>query len=283
MPAIVLLAGSRDNRVTGLQIGAKNADAMVDAGQSNRFENVEFIGYGDAEAAVRWLAGSTSGSLKGGEAKQFKNIAANEAGTEAGHRVTAVDSSSISGAPFVGFGGGKNSVTTPFNSDATPYYERTSPILDLPWGLGDKPIAIIGAAGNIDGIRPGEYFGEIVRIRPLNGMTIRDTALTENNIVLRTEGSTIAATGRVVYAFQWDDGAWRMARGGGRLTYARPRHGAVPRQGFQGLNKARKRAGTEYSIGGSKVKIDPSAAVADAPKRRKTMEFPDFPNAPASQ
>lgn len=55
---------------------------------------------------------------------------------------------------------------------------------------------------------------------------------------------------------------------------------------FKVLKKARKQAGAELFDGGGKTKDDPWAAFADVPKRRKrapTIEWQDFPDAPAGQ
>lgn len=214
MPAISLMAGSYDNRVTNIQLGVANSDGITDAGGGNRCEGVELVGYGDAEAGIRYLAGCSKAIWKGGQVAQFKNIAVNEAGDEAGIRVSFPDSSAISAAPFVGFNAGRNSVTGPMSSDTTPFATRPagagSTTVELPFGVPGKVVKVTGATGNIQNFVGGRFYGETIQFLLSVGQTLSDIDIAGGNIALATSGSTITGNGRRILTATWDDPVWRL-------------------------------------------------------------------------
>jgi hypothetical protein len=207
IPAIVMGENSTANRVTNVQVGATNIDAIQDGGTGNRIENCELVGYGGAIAGVRYLSTATKGIFKGGEVQQFEHISVNESGTNARNIVSDVDSFTISGAPIVGFGAGINVVKNIRSSDFDRFRTRDNATssVNVGWGSDDFEILrIIGTAGNIDEFSNGFYQGQRIIVQPDAGMVIRDIDLAFKNIVLASPSTTLTANGREVFKFWWD-------------------------------------------------------------------------------
>lgn len=204
MSAIICKTDSSDSRVSNVQLGLKgNADGIEDHGTSNRFSNNEVVGYTSTGTAYRFKTGSTLASVYGGEARQIGSIAVNEAGTEAGHHVSGISFSSLSGTPLSGFSG-SNKVRGILSHSASPFMTRSSATLDVPFGCGDTKIQVFSGTGNIDSLRDGIFYGERVTVAfAVSGQVVRDTTISSGNIVLQT-ATTVTSDGRLIMTFEWN-------------------------------------------------------------------------------